>query len=1273
MKLLKKMFGIILAVIIVIENSSVLGTVKAAETDDRISVSMENGLRAEDLVFTGNPIEVSNTGLFVENVKDAGVLDIRIQFKITDAATDYINLLEICDTSDQSSSSSDVQPAIAVIVSKTGTVFFETGAAREGTDWQTSSGVSNLADGAFHTLHISVSANSLKCQMDAAAEKEIAADGGRNTKKFMTAFFGKTVDGYRDWRSGINAIYIGGLGEGSYFENEAYSNLTGEISELSIMGKAGPVNQAGSGFATGMFSDAKDNTWLFGGGVETQGRFREIGGVRNYVRQFEEYIRWTKSAKNSDQPMTMQRYMINVGKEGLDAVAFAAKLPEYIKKTDPKAVCYMIGPEDYKKGDGGIAAFKEAVSIILETSLHMKKDTGGGYAVLQMPHAVNDELLAQDVSLYASAAKEVYDEIASVGENGERMACVDHLAGTEQENFKEKKLTGELLNADGHLEIAKQLAETVYGSSDGFPAITQSWSAKRSADLYLKEIPEAVVSGRNLNVTVPRQIQGTKWQYALTICGTAIRGTVFENPFVIENLPEDEAYQLTVWSIDGEMTAQLSPVEGRIRDHAAAERPKISGELPEKIRKLADETEGSLTWLFMGDSITHGAAHTKGYDSISQLFEKYLKEDLGRADDIVVNTAVSGATTTDAAGRGTYAHIEERMEKYHPDIVSVMLGTNDTINDAYEENLKKIADKIKEVNENAIIIFRTPSAAPVGSGYAAKFRGENGAVARMKKVADANGVLFIDQFTTWDQAAAEYPYLMAGNEFYLGDGNIHPGPAGHLSMTLQFIEACGLDTNTRIAELSYPFTYTEEMSAGVPKAETGEQKDSVTVSKAALQEAYANGTIGDVNVTVTAANGTTYTKHMGLEDETATIGLAPNSRYTVSITALIKGSAAKRVTFPEQEILLVKGTQSAADRQAAEEVTEKIRAIGAVSEESLDDAKKKMIKAARAAYDALSEIQKPLVLNTDMKHLMEAEGILDTQEADAVKAQINLISSFSEMNEGKKEAILTAKAAYEALTKQQRSYLSIAVRTVLADAAEALDTYESSLAEAKIRAIGTVVHTAECKKKIETARKAYDALTDIQKQRIPGSVVKILTDAEEKLRMLEQAGQEQKITIGNTYASGNYLYRITGDSTAEAAGIQKDLEQVIRIPDTVVFGNKSYRVTSIQSSAFTKKKAAEVTIGKNVEQIGKNAFANCKKLKKTVIKSTKLKEIGNKAFRGCTAMKTITIKSKVIKKIGKHAFQGISKKAVIKVPAKKRKDYTKLLKKAGLNKKIKIK
>ena len=52
-----------------------------------------------------------------------------------------------------------------------------------------------------------------------------------------------------------------------------------------------------------------------------------------------------------------------------------------------------------------------------------------------------------------------------------------------------------------------------------------------------------------------------------------------------------------------------------------------------------------MTWLFMGDSITHGALWTKGYDGVAQIFEKYLKDEMGRTSDTVINTAVSGATT----------------------------------------------------------------------------------------------------------------------------------------------------------------------------------------------------------------------------------------------------------------------------------------------------------------------------------------------------------------------------------------------------------------------------------------------------------------------------------------------------------------------------------------------------------------------------------------------------------------------------------------------------
>ena len=71
------------------------------------------------------------------------------------------------------------------------------------------------------------------------------------------------------------------------------------------------------------------------------------------------------------------------------------------------------------------------------------------------------------------------------------------------------------------------------------------------------------------------------------------------------------------------------------------------------------ERKDKMTWLFMGDSITHAALWTKRYDGIAQTFEKYLKDEMGRASDTVINTAVSGATTT-----STLNNIEQRLKIY---------------------------------------------------------------------------------------------------------------------------------------------------------------------------------------------------------------------------------------------------------------------------------------------------------------------------------------------------------------------------------------------------------------------------------------------------------------------------------------------------------------------------------------------------------------------------------------------------------------------------------
>ena len=72
----------------------------------------------------------------------------------------------------------------------------------------------------------------------------------------------------------------------------------------------------GSRFISEMFEKSSlDNTWLFGGGAETQGRFAELGGIRSYIGHFEEYVRWVKRV--DDELYGMQRYTVNAGKEGL--------------------------------------------------------------------------------------------------------------------------------------------------------------------------------------------------------------------------------------------------------------------------------------------------------------------------------------------------------------------------------------------------------------------------------------------------------------------------------------------------------------------------------------------------------------------------------------------------------------------------------------------------------------------------------------------------------------------------------------------------------------------------------------------------------------------------------------------------------------------------------------------------------------------------------------------------------------------------------------------
>lgn len=131
-------------------------------------------------------------------------------------------------------------------------------------------------------------------------------------------------------------------------------------------------------------------------------------------------------------------------------------------------------------------------------------------------------------------------------------------------------------------------------------------------------------------------------------------------------------------------------------------------------------------------------------------------------------------------------------------------------------------------------------------------------------------------------------------------------------------------------------------------------------------------------------------------------------------------------------------------------------------------------------------------------------------------------------------------------------------------------------------------------------------------------------------------------------------YKVTGakvkNPTVTYVKPKKNVKKV-SIPATITVKGIKYQVTAVSKDAFkNNKKVTQVTIDKNVNNIGKNAFYGCKNLKKVIIKTTKLTK----------------------KTVGKNAFKGIHKKATIKVPKKKLNAYKKLLKNAGISKSVKV-
>ncbi|MBR1481720.1 MAG: hypothetical protein IJ598_01990, partial [Ruminococcus sp.] len=244
-------------------------------------------------------------------------------------------------------------------------------------------------------------------------------------------------------------------------------------------------------------------------------------------------------------------------------------------------------------------------------------------------------------------------------------------------------------------------------------------------------------------------------------------------------------------------------------------------------------------------------------------------------------------------------------------------------------------------------------------------------------------------------------------------------------------------------------------------------------------------------------------------------------------------SMADKVKLALDEYALANAEKAVEDEQIADVVEDMINALPAPDEVTLDD--KPAIEAARAAYNDLTDDQKKFVSLVNRVKLVLDEAAVEKIEediaaAEAVKDMIDALPAAEDVTADDAADIIAARAAYEALTDDQKALVDDETVQKLTDDEAALeDVMEVEAVKAMIDALPEADDvTYRDKDAIEAAREAYDALSDEQKAQIDEDTVKKLTDAEEALAKAE-ADKEAADAVDEMIKALPNPLRVTAD------------------------------------------------------------------------------------------------------------------------------------------------
>lgn len=197
--------------------------------------------------------------------------------------------------------------------------------------------------------------------------------------------------------------------------------------------------------------------------------------------------------------------------------------------------------------------------------------------------------------------------------------------------------------------------------------------------------------------------------------------------------------------------------------------------------RLADALTGSapLTWVITGDSITHGLVHTQGGRSYPEHLHELIRGELGRTRDIMINSAISGHRIADILGDW-----ERRVSSWHPDVVTLMIGTNDSATgggrvhvepDEYADSLTEFVRRVRALG--AVPVLQTPPAVDIVHAPERSRIAEFAEAVRT--VAAREDVILVDQFARYAElGGGGVPWGLMGDPF-------HPNAAGHAALALE--------------------------------------------------------------------------------------------------------------------------------------------------------------------------------------------------------------------------------------------------------------------------------------------------------------------------------------------------------------------------------------------------------------------------------------------------------------------------------------------------------